>query len=455
LLRLPLIATKALKVSALNDTARVASLAVLSQFRTDFYHCLTARADALFELTDAVLCTDGLAKTLVDLTLAPEHRRGHGALYDGLNSGRIELARWRRSLSALPLPRTAEGRIVLAVDVSPWLRSDAPTSAERLFCHVYGRAKSASQFIPGWPYSFVAALESGRTSWTAVLDAVRLGPEDDATAVTATQLREVIQRLRDADQWREGDADILILADAGYDATRLAFLLADLPVELLGRIRSDRVLQLPAPPRLPGTNERPPKHGGPFTLGDPATWPAPQHATTTGTTRYGTATANSWNRLHPRLTHRSAWLEHQGELPILGGTLIRLQLSACPATASPSRYGYGPRAPAPPRSKWTCSGRRSSADSILNIPSGSSNKHLDGPHPRSGPLRPPTGRAAGQGSRSRQRGQWRGGQHHCQQHRQRPAAHPSLRPERRAQRRIVLLPGRRLLVHLRPGQAGH
>ena len=30
--------------------------------------------------------------------------------------------------------------------------------------------------IPGWPYSFVAALEPGRTSWTAVLDAVRLGP---------------------------------------------------------------------------------------------------------------------------------------------------------------------------------------------------------------------------------------------------------------------------------------
>jgi hypothetical protein len=28
------------------------------------------------------LCTDGPVKTLVDLALAPEHRRGHGALYD-------------------------------------------------------------------------------------------------------------------------------------------------------------------------------------------------------------------------------------------------------------------------------------------------------------------------------------------------------------------------------------
>ena len=32
---------------------------VLAVFRRDFYECLTARADALFELTDAVLCTDG------------------------------------------------------------------------------------------------------------------------------------------------------------------------------------------------------------------------------------------------------------------------------------------------------------------------------------------------------------------------------------------------------------
>jgi hypothetical protein len=81
------------------------------------------------------------------------------------------------------------------VDVSPWLRSDAPCSPERLFCHVYGRAKTASQFIPGRPYSFVAVLEMGATSWTRILDAVRLGPADDATAVTAAQLRDVVDRL--------------------------------------------------------------------------------------------------------------------------------------------------------------------------------------------------------------------------------------------------------------------
>ena len=60
-----------------NDASRVESLAVLSRFRTDFYACLTARVDALFELTDALLCADGPVRTLVGLSLAPEHRRGH------------------------------------------------------------------------------------------------------------------------------------------------------------------------------------------------------------------------------------------------------------------------------------------------------------------------------------------------------------------------------------------
>ena len=189
----------------------------LASFRRELYGCFTARADALFELADAVLCADGPVKTLVELSLAPEHRRGHGALYDAVNCGRVEIARLRRAVAGLPLPGWGDGRIVLAVDVSPWLRPDAATSPDRLFCHVYGRGKGQAQMIPGWPYSVVAALEPGRTSWTAVLDAVRLGPADDATEVTAAQVRDVVARLIEAGHWREGDPDILVVFDAGYD----------------------------------------------------------------------------------------------------------------------------------------------------------------------------------------------------------------------------------------------
>ena len=332
-----------------DDAARVEALGVLSRFRLDFHRCLTARGDELSELADALLCAEGPVKTLVGLSLAPEHRRGHGALYDGVNRGRIDFARLRRTLAGLPLPRAADGRLMLAVDVSNWLRPGAATSPDRLFCHVYARGKGQAQMIPGWPYSVVAALEPGRTSWTAVLDAVRLGPDDDETDVTAAQVRDVVGRLIAAGQHRDGDPDVLVVFDAGYDVTRLAFLLADLPVELLGRLRSDRVLFSPAPPREPGAAGRPSRHGPELKLADPATWPDPPVTTVTETTRYGTAVARSWDRLHPRLTSRAAWEHHDGELPVIEGTLIRLQVDHLPGDRDPkpvwlwwSRTGAAP-----------------------------------------------------------------------------------------------------------------
>jgi hypothetical protein len=321
--------------SLLEHAADVESLAVLSRFRLEFHACLTARGDELFELADAVLCADGPVRTLAGLSLAPEHRRGHGALYDAVNHGRLAAGRLRWSLAGLPLPRAADGRLVLAADVSNWLRPGAATSPGRLFCHVYGRGKGQAQMIPGWPYSVIAALEPGRTSWTAVLDAVRLGPDDDETAVTAGQVRDIVSRLSAAGQWREGDPAILVVFDAGYDVTRLAWLLADLPVELLGRLRSDRVLQLPAPPRPPGTAGRPRKLGGQLALADPATWPDPQVTTSTLTSRYGMAVAAAWDRVHPRLTHRAGWLDHDGPLPVIEGTLIRLQVDHLPGDRDP------------------------------------------------------------------------------------------------------------------------
>ena len=322
-------------MDSVHDHAREVALGELTRFRREFYASLTARADALFELTDAVLCADGPVRSLVDLTLVAEHRRGHGAMYDALSQGRVEPERIRRTLVSLPLPRAADGRVVLAVDVSPWLRSDAPTSAQRLFCHVYGRGKGQAQMIPGWPYSFVAALEPGRTSWTALLDAARLGPADDATTVTADQLRAVVSRLTTAGHWREGDPDILVVFDAGYDVARLAFLLADLPVELVGRIRSDRVLCLPVTQRRADALGRPARHGPRFALARPDQGPPPQVRTTTDTTRYGTATAHAWDRLHPRLTRRDAWAHHTGDLPIIEGTLIRLQVEHLPGQPDP------------------------------------------------------------------------------------------------------------------------
>jgi hypothetical protein len=61
----------------------------LRAFRNSLYRCFDRRADALFELADALL-TAGTVPSPVHLSLAPAHRRGWGSLYAALSRGRIE-----------------------------------------------------------------------------------------------------------------------------------------------------------------------------------------------------------------------------------------------------------------------------------------------------------------------------------------------------------------------------
>ena len=358
-----------LQLISVHHPATAVALGDLSRFRQELYDCLTARADALFELADATLCADGPVTSLVELSLTAEHRRGHGTLYEGLNQGRIDIAGFRNIVARQQIPRGDDGRIALAIDVSHWLRPDANTSPDRSFCHTYGRGRGHAQMIPGWPYSFVAALEPGRTSWTAMLDVQRMRPDDDHTDLAATQLRTVIEALITAGHWHQGDPEIWIIGDSGYDGPRLAFLLAGLPVQILVRLRCDRVLAFPAPPRRPGTRGRTQQHGARFAFADPASWPAPAHATTTDATRYGAA----------HLTRTGAWADHEGPLPIMEGTVIRLRVERLPGTGTPKPLWlwHSTTAATAKRGEPAVTTRPTRRE-----PSGSSNKLSAGPTPR-------------------------------------------------------------------------
>jgi hypothetical protein len=255
-------------------------------------------------------------------------------MYDALDQGRIEIARLRRALTSVVLPRM-DGQIVLAVDVSPWPRPAAETSPQRSFCHTAGGSRGEARMVAGWPYSMVAALERGRSSWVAVLDAVLLRPGEDLTAVTEAQLRQVVINVIEAGHWHEGDPPIQIVMDAGYDVTRLAWLLADLPVTLTGRLRRDRVMFGPAPADQRGKWGRPARHGPEMAFTRPETHPTPDHAqpdaqpdAQAGGEGRGGVSVTAWYRLHPRLTRRGSWADHPGgpfgELPVIEGTVIRV-----------------------------------------------------------------------------------------------------------------------------------
>ncbi|WP_405970725.1 transposase [Streptomyces sp. NBC_00988] len=121
---------------------------------------------------DAVLCGDGPVTSSAELALRGEHRPGHGATCEAVH-GLAGTMSPGRVLASTRLPRSTDGRTVLATDMSDWPCPGAATHPDRLFCHVYGRGRSAERFVPGGPCPLVAVLERGRTAWTALLDAIR------------------------------------------------------------------------------------------------------------------------------------------------------------------------------------------------------------------------------------------------------------------------------------------
>ena len=102
------------------DGARVAA-GRLARFRRELYFSFGLRRDALFDVADALACGQERVLMLAQLSLEPECRRGHGGVFDALNSGDVVIGRLRLALDAVPLPAWDDGRIRLAADVSNWL----------------------------------------------------------------------------------------------------------------------------------------------------------------------------------------------------------------------------------------------------------------------------------------------------------------------------------------------
>src|SRR5215212_7223495 len=154
-------------------------------FRSSLYECLYRRADALFELTDALLTAETVPSP-VHLSLQPSHRRGWGSLYDALSRGQIDPEPMRELLAHHPLAGAEAS--VYAVDVSVWDRCDAECSPERGFYYHPSRHSAGQPIVAGWAYQFIAQLSFVRESWTAPVDVERLRPAQDANVVAAEQV---------------------------------------------------------------------------------------------------------------------------------------------------------------------------------------------------------------------------------------------------------------------------
>src|SRR5829696_4044223 len=301
-------------------------LARLGHFRAELHACYTRRADALFELGDALLCAQSLL-SLPHLSLEPVCRRGWGSIYAALARGRIDTERLR-DLLVSSLPPTDP--LVFAVDVTTWPRCDAECSPERGYYNHPSRHSAGQPIIAGWAFQWITQISFDRDSWTAPVDARRLHPTDDTDQTAADQIRALVSRL-DA-----GGPVPLFVFDSGYDSAQLTLDLADAGVAVLVRLRSDRCFYADPPPRPPGAPGRPRRHGAKFSCADPTTWPTPTATLISRDDQYGAVTVNAWSGLHPKQQRHPSHGTGKPR-PIVRGTIIRVQVERVPARTRPPK----------------------------------------------------------------------------------------------------------------------
>jgi hypothetical protein len=296
----------------------------LGHFRAELHACFPRRADALFELGDALLCAQAVP-SLPHLSLEPAHRRGWGSVYAALARGRVDAERLR-DLLASSLP--AADPLVFAVDVTTWPRCDAECSPERGLYYHPSRHSAGQPIVAGWAFQWICQLGFARDSWTAPVDARRLHPLDDTGQAATAQVRALLGRLP------AGGSVPWFVFDAGYDSAQLD--LADTRVVVLVRLRSDRCFYADPPPRPPGAGGRPRRHGAKFACADPATWPAPTTTHVATDDQYGTVTVHAWAGLHPK-QHRHPGHGSGAPRPIVRGTILRVQVERIPAKTRPPK----------------------------------------------------------------------------------------------------------------------
>lgn len=265
------------------------NLNTLKEFRHALYACFRRAADALFELSDALL-TETTARSLIELSQSPLFQRRWPSLYAALQDGRIDRNKLRQVLASFA-PRPAPGqRVWLGVDASSIARPEADTSRDRTPIYVPNLPHSSKPVTLGWQFSTVVILPEQASSWTYVLDSQRIESSQTAAQVAAQQLAALLPLL----PWR-----VTLVADRFYGSLVFLRLVAALACDKLLRLKANRVFYRAAPART-GKPGAPRKHGARFKCNDASTHGSPD-AVWEGKDEHGDKVEVAcWHTLHFR-----------------------------------------------------------------------------------------------------------------------------------------------------------
>jgi hypothetical protein len=263
----------------------------LNQIRQQMYHCFERSADALFNLSDALL-SESPARSLPELSLSAFFQRRWPSVYEALQDGRINVERLRTVfVQALIESKPTDEPIWLGLDSSSMQRLEAERSQDRGMIYVPNMPHATTPVSVGWQFSTLMLLPQTPSSWVGILEQRRISTQQTAIQVGIEQLRAVLALTK---------RRVIVLADRWYAVASFVQACHDLGAQALVRLKRNRKLYRPAPRRQPKQRGAPRKHGALFQGSRPQTY-GPAAAEWEGTDEQGKRVVVScWKHLHFR-----------------------------------------------------------------------------------------------------------------------------------------------------------
>lgn len=261
---------------------------ILKHIRQQLYESFERGADALFNLSDALLC-ESQAQSLPELSLSPFFERQWPSVYEALEDGCINSEQVRAIWVNVLLSERAENTpIWIAVDESNLARPSAPTSEDRTMIHLPNLPLVDKALSIGWSFSTVVLVPEQPSSWTPILDQQRITSEQTAVEVAIAQLRALRPLF--------GTRRMIILADRWYSTPEFLRACHELGYSVLIRLKSNRKLY-----RVPVRTHRrgaPPKDGPLFQGKRPETHGEADEVCTQQDHSGRTTRISRWDHLH-------------------------------------------------------------------------------------------------------------------------------------------------------------
>ncbi len=291
----------------------------LQQVRQQMYGCFERSADALFNLSDALL-SQPQARSLPELSLSVFFQRRWPSVYEALQDGRINVERLRAVfVQALLESKPADEPIWMGLDSSGMQRLEAKSSRDRGMIYVPNMPHATKPVSVGWQFSTLMLLPEQPSSWVGILDQRRISTQRTAIEVGIEQLRGVLALTK---------RRVIVLADRWYAVASFVQACHDLGAQALIRLKRHRKLYRPAPPRQPKQRGAPRKHGPLFQGSRPETY-GPADAQWEGIDQQGKRVeVCCWKHLHFR------------EAPQTEVSVIRVQREAARDTKRDPRESW-------------------------------------------------------------------------------------------------------------------